>query len=93
MPGFPIRLEIRMRKLLATVCLVAILMGSLVALAGCSGAYVGSTMSNKYHDPSCVWADEIDGDRRVTFGSAEEAEAAGYKPCGTCLGGETPVEE
>ena len=75
-----------MRKLLVTVCLVLLLVASAIALTGCKGAYVGSNMSTKYHDPSCVWAEEIDGDRRVWFDDTAEAEAAGYAPCGTCLG-------
>jgi hypothetical protein len=76
-----------MRKFLIAVLLISLLLGTALALVGCRGAYVGSSMSTKYHDPSCVWAKEIDGERRVWFDSAEEAEAANYSPCGTCLGG------
>lgn len=75
-----------MRKLLITVCLVVLLLASAVALTGCKGEYVGSNMSTKYHDPSCTWAKEIDGDRKVWFGDEAEAEAAGYVPCDECLG-------
>jgi len=77
-----------MRKYVIVGLLLLLLLGAAVYLTSCKGAYVGSTMSNKYHDPSCVWAKEIDGDRKIWFGDAAEAEAAGYVPCETCLGGE-----
>jgi hypothetical protein len=77
-----------MRKYVIVLLLLTLALGSVLALTGCRGAYVGSSMSTRYHDPSCVWAKEIDGERRVWFADAEEAEAAGYSPCGTCLGGE-----
>jgi hypothetical protein len=78
-----------MHKTLVTGALLATLLLAVMVLSGCGGAYVGSNLSTKYHDPSCVWAEEIDGQRRVYFGDAEEAEDAGYAPCSECLGDES----
>ena len=47
-------------------------------------AYVGSSESDKYHRPSCRWTSKINDGNLVHFDSAEEAQAAGYEPCGTC---------
>lgn len=46
--------------------------------------YVGSIGSDKYHDPSCRWAKKILPENEIWFSSKEEAQAAGYSPCGTC---------
>lgn len=47
-------------------------------------AYVGSKNSNKYHLPSCRYAQSIDEGNRVGWTSREEAEAAGYEACKVC---------
>ncbi len=47
-------------------------------------AYVGSSESDKYHQPTCRWTSKINDGNLVHFDSAEEAQAAGYEPCGTC---------
>lgn len=47
-------------------------------------AYVGSSESDKYHRPTCRWTSKINDGNLVHFDSAEEAQAAGYEPCGTC---------
>lgn len=46
--------------------------------------YVGSIGSDKYHDPDCRWAKKILPENEIWFSSKEEAQAAGYSPCGTC---------
>ncbi len=48
------------------------------------GEFVGSRLSNKYHDVSCTWAQTMSSDSRVWFADAAEAEAAGYEACGSC---------
>ncbi|MBN1322992.1 MAG: thermonuclease family protein [Methanotrichaceae archaeon] len=48
------------------------------------GQFVGSTQSNKYHYPSCVWAEKILPQNRIWFSSSEDARLAGYVPCGVC---------
>ena len=74
-----------MRRHLTIGLCLALAVG-LLALCGCSkGEFVGSRFSNKYHDPSCVWAEQTSPENQVWFSSAEEAEAADYIPCPTCL--------
>ncbi len=48
-------------------------------------AFVASKNSNKYHLPSCRWAERIKKENQICFSSREEAESRGYQPCGTCL--------
>lgn len=68
-----------MTLLLCVVCIIAAL-----SLTGCKGAYVGSSMSHRFHDPACLWAKELPGERAVWFDSLDEAVEAGYEPCSTC---------
>ena len=46
--------------------------------------YWGSKQSNKYHLPTCKWAQKIKRENLVVFHSPEEAEKAGYRPCRVC---------
>jgi methylphosphotriester-DNA--protein-cysteine methyltransferase len=46
--------------------------------------YVGSAKSNKYHYPTCKWAQKIKPENLVTFRSTKEALAAGYVACKVC---------
>jgi len=43
--------------------------------------YIGSKNSDKYHIPSCRWAEQIKPENKVCFKSPKEAEKMGYKPC------------
>jgi len=54
------------------------------ATTATEGQFVGSTKSDKYHYPSCRWAEKILPENEIWFASAEEARAAGYVPCGVC---------
>lgn len=45
---------------------------------------VGSKNSNKYHNPSCEWAQKINPRNKVTFKDAKEAESKGYVACKVC---------
>ena len=75
-----------MRRILIAMTALTVCVVLAAGLLGCKkGEYVGSTMSNKYHDPSCMWAEELDRDRQVWFETQADAEAAGYVPCETCL--------
>ena len=47
-------------------------------------AYVGSKKSNKYHLPSCRYAQSIDEENRIGWATREAAEAAGYEACKSC---------
>ena len=49
-----------------------------------SGTYVGSIDSDKYHIPGCRFAEKILPENEIWFDTAEEAQAAGYSPCGVC---------
>ncbi|HOO53624.1 MAG TPA: DEAD/DEAH box helicase family protein [Methanothrix sp.] len=46
--------------------------------------FVGSRDSNKYHLPSCGWAERIPSEDRIYFPSTEAAKSRGYKPCMVC---------
>jgi micrococcal nuclease len=48
------------------------------------GLYVGSKMSNKYHYPSCIWAQRISADNAIWFISSDEARSKGFGPCKVC---------
>jgi len=49
-----------------------------------TGMYVGSIKSDKYHLPTCRYAEIILPENRIWFDSRAEAEAYGYIPCGVC---------
>ena len=51
-----------------------------------AAALVGNTATGKYHAADCRYAAQILAERRVSLGSAAEAEAAGFAPCNVCLG-------
>ena len=47
--------------------------------------YIGSTSSDKYHKPSCEYAEKIYDGYLVHYASAEAAERDGRTPCALCL--------
>lgn len=46
--------------------------------------YWASAKSNKFHLPSCTWAQKISRGNRIVFKSREEALKAGYQLCQVC---------
>ncbi|VVB73091.1 Metal binding domain of Ada [uncultured archaeon] len=46
--------------------------------------FVGSIKSNKYHYPSCQWAEKIKPENKIWFSSSADARAQGYSPCKVC---------
>lgn len=46
--------------------------------------FVGSKDSNKYHHPSCGWAERIPSEDRIWFSTSEAAKKGGYFPCRVC---------
>ena len=46
--------------------------------------FVGSTKSNKYHYPSCQWAQKIKPCNEISFSCCADARAHGYVPCKVC---------
>ena len=49
-----------------------------------AGQFWASKNSNKYHYPTCKWAQKINSSNLVKFNSPEEAIKAGYVPCKIC---------
>lgn len=50
-----------------------------------SGAtYWASANSDKFHYPSCEWAQKISGKNKIVFHSRDEAISSGYQPCQVC---------
>jgi|SRR5579863_1448752 len=45
---------------------------------------VGSRIRLIYHTPKCRWAQKISTRNRISFGSARDAIAYGYRPCREC---------
>jgi hypothetical protein len=48
-------------------------------------AFVASKNSDKYHLPTCQWAEKIKAENRVCFSSANEAQSRGYQPAKCCI--------
>ena len=46
--------------------------------------FVASRDSDKFHRPSCRWAQKISSRNKVRFSSRAQAQRAGYKACGVC---------
>ena len=50
-----------------------------------SGAtYWASSNSDKFHNPSCEWAQKISSKNKVVFHSRDEAISSGFQPCSAC---------
>ena len=74
-------LAIAVAMFFAVLCIVLVVKGDLMTLR-----YVGSTTSDKYHKPSCEYAEKIYDGYLIYFDSVEAAERAGRTPCALCLG-------
>jgi hypothetical protein len=48
-------------------------------------AFVASKNSNKYHLPTCQFAQKIKAENRICFSSKEEAESRGYQGAKCCI--------
>jgi len=49
-----------------------------------TGKYVGSSESDKYHYPTCRYAEKILRQNLIWFKDATDARAQGFLPCGVC---------
>ena len=59
--------------------------GSSVSSSSSSGqTYWASANSDKFHYPSCEWAQKISGSNKIVFSSRDEALNSGYQPCQVC---------
>lgn len=63
--------------------LTAIFLLVVVPVALCA-EFWGSVKSNKYHFPSCRWAQKIKPANLIKFNSKAEATKVGYVPCKVC---------
>ena len=63
-------------------CIVAFLLCFAFAAQALAGSYLGNPRSMKYHFSNCRTIKHPEN--FVPFGSAQEAEAAGYARCGVC---------
>jgi methylphosphotriester-DNA--protein-cysteine methyltransferase len=74
---------VKKRRILISI--IALVAFSIVCLSiAADYKYVGSAKSNKYHYPTCEWAQKINPENLVKFKSAKEAQEAGYIPCKVC---------
>ena len=64
--------------------LIVILMSLVFILTSISAEFWASINSNKYHYPSCKWAQKINPRNLVKFNSPEQAQKAGFLPCKVC---------
>lgn len=49
-----------------------------------SGEYWASAKTDKFHLPSCEWAEKISDANKIIYQSREDAIADGKEPCGVC---------
>ena len=49
-----------------------------------SATYWASSNSNKFHNPSCEWAQKISSRNKVVFHSRDQAINSGYQACQVC---------
>lgn len=76
----------KMPSSILTLCVITLFMA-----CGCNVSnnkntrYCGSKNSDKYHVEDCRWAKNIKAENRIWFEDKEEANAAGYVPCKTCI--------
>lgn len=68
-----------MKKLLAVSLFLLLFVPSVIA-----ADFWASKNSNKYHYPSCTWAQRIKPANLVKFNSPAEAMKAAYIPCKVC---------
>lgn len=75
------------KRLLLALFLVLILLPKTVL-----AEYWGSKKSDKFHYPSCKWAQKIKPGNRIVFKTKEDAIKVGYIPCKVCRPFPTPPE-
>ena len=75
-------MEETMNKKFRILSVVFILL--FLAVSVNAAQFWGSKNSNKYHYPTCKWAQKINPSNLVKFNSPEAAQKAGYSPCKIC---------
>ncbi len=66
-----------------SICVLFLLLVFFLTVAH-GAEFWGSKNSNKYHYPTCRWAQKIKSYNLKRFSSPEEAVKAGYIPCKVC---------
>lgn len=77
------------KKLIVALLLVCLLLPIVAGLfmpqlSAAGQVYWASSQSNKFHYPSCRWAQKIHKDNLIIFKDRKEAVDAGYIPCKVC---------
>lgn len=54
------------------------------AITASEKVFVGSIKSDKYHYPSCQWAEKIKPENEIWFSSSQDARNQGYISCKVC---------
>ena len=73
-------LAIFVASLFAALCVFLAVKGDFVTLR-----YVASASSDKYHKPSCEYAERIYDGYKIYYRRKEAAEADGRTPCALCI--------
>jgi len=75
-----------MNRLINMVFVTSAVLFALVYVKAVVGIvrYVVPARSNKYHHPSCRWAQNFSSGNLAIFRSAKDALGAGYFPCKVC---------
>ena len=68
-----------MRKIILSALFLVLFAPALFA-----AEFWASKSSNKYHYPSCTYAQKIKPSNLIKFNSPEQAVKAGYVPCKVC---------
>jgi len=68
------------KRFVVAITLVLFLLSTSLVFA----EYWGSKKSNKYHSPTCRWAQKISSKNLIKFNTPESAIKAGYVPCKVC---------
>lgn len=71
-----------MKRRFSVLIILAILLLFITNLL--SAEFWASKSSNKYHYPTCKWAQKINPNNLIKFSSPNEATKAGYIPCKVC---------
>lgn len=71
---------------LLLVCLLLPIVAGIFAphMTAAGQEYWGSSQSDKFHCPSCRWAQKILKDNLIVFKTRQEALDSGYVPCKVC---------
>ena len=66
------------------IIFITVIFVLLFALSAMTAEFWASRESNKYHYPTCRYAERIKPENLIIFDSPKEAQEAGYVPCKVC---------